>query len=479
MLVTQILATPTTATATPARVVVPWRALPVLLLGAFLPILDAFIVNVGLATIERTLHASAAELELTVSGYGVAYACSLVLGGRLGDRYGRRRLFMLGLAAFTAASAGCGFAPGIVALLAFRLLQGFAAALMFPQVLGSIQAGFEGADRRRALGWFGAMAGAGGAVGQLVGGALLAANIGGLSWRPLFLVNVPIGVLALILSPRLIPETRAAVAAPLDLPGAALLATVIALLLLPLTLGRADGWPLWTWLSLAALAPAAAGFVAVQLRKERRGGTPLLPPSLLRIPAARRALLACLAFACCIGGLLFTTSMTLQVAYSFGALRAGLTMGPCAVVFLLVSLRVGGWVARYGARVLVLGALIFASGVAAFATVATAAPVLHQGLAALALAVVGAGWAMVLSPVIGYSLAGLPADRAGLAGGVLSTALQVGLAVGASVVGSLLFAVAGTHPDVHAWHRAILVALLAEIGLALATAVACARIGRP
>jgi MFS family permease len=461
----------------PVRPAAPWRALPVLLLGAFLPILDAFIVNVGLATIGQRLHAGAAALELTVSGYGVAYACSLVVGGRLGDRFGRRRLFLIGLAAFTAASTACGLAPNVATLIAFRIAQGLAAALMFPQVLASIQAGFTGPDRQRALAGFGAVAGAGGAVGQLVGGALLAADVAGLSWRPLFLVNLPVGIVALVLAPRLVPETRAPVAARLDVPGAVALAGTIALLLAPLTLGRAEGWPVWAWACLAAVAPAAAGFVRLQHRQERLGGTPLLPPSLLRLPLARRALLACLTFATCIGGFLFAISITMQVAHGFGPLRAGLCMAPCAVAFLGVSLFVGRWVSRYGAAVLVVGGIIFAGGLAGLGAVIALTP---HGLAAVAVAVpltvVGVGWAMVLTPVIGYTLAGLPADRAGLAGGVLSTALQVGLAVGASVVGSVLFGVAGARPDAGHWRQATLVALAVEIGLALATALACARL---
>jgi MFS family permease len=472
---TSVLAPP----GAPAHRAAPWRALPVLLVGAFLPILDAFIVNVGLSTIGRSLNAGPAALELAVSGYGVAYACTLVVGGRLGDRFGRRRLFMTGMAAFTLASTACGLAPSAPALIGFRVVQGLAAALLFPQVLASIQASFTGPDRQRALAAFGAVAGAGGLVGQLAGGALLSADVAGLSWRPLFLVNVPIGAVALILAPRLLPQTRADAASRLDVPGAVMLGLTIALLLAPLTIGRAEGWPAWAWLCLAAVGPAAAGFVVVQRNQERSGGTPLLPPSLLRLALARRALLTCLTFAMCIGGFLFAISITMQVAQGFGPMRAGLCLAPCALVFLAVSLRVGRWVGRYGARVLVAGGLIFAAGLTALALVfaVTRGP-LPPVAVATPLIVVGAGWAMVLTPVIGYVLAGLPADRAGLAGGVLSTALQVGLAVGASAVGSVLFEVAGAHPDPASWRRAALVALSVQIGLALATAAASGRLRR-
>jgi MFS family permease len=465
------------ATAATPRPATPWRALPILLLGAFLPILDAFIVNIALATIGRTLDAGPAELELTVSGYGVAYACTLVAGGRLGDRFGRRRLLLIGMAAFTVTSAACGLAPTAGALIAFRVLQGLSAALLFPQVLASIQAGFEGADRQRALGMFGAVAGMAGAAGQLLGGALLAADFGGLSWRPLFLINVPVGIVAIVLGRRMIPETRAVRAPRLDVWGAITLAFTIALLLLPLTLGRTEGWPLWTWLSLGAVIPAAVGFFWTQARQERSGGNPLLPPSLLRLQLARRALLAILLFAALIGGFLFTVSITMQVAHGFGPMLAGLAMVPCALTFLYISLRVGRWVARHGSRILVGGALIFAVGLVSFAAaVAYAGDSLTPALAALPLTVIGVGWAMVLVPAIGFVLAGLPADRAGLAGGVLSTALQIGLALGASLVGSLLFTVAGTQPTAASWQRGSLAAIGFAIVLALATAVASARL---
>lgn len=455
----------------------PWRALPILLLGAFLPITDAFIVNIALATIGRTLDAGPGALELIVSGYGVAYACTLVAGGRLGDRFGRRRMLLLGMALFTVTSAACGLAPTAGALIAFRILQGLSAALLFPQVLASIQAGFEGADRQKALGLFGATAGLGGAAGQLVGGALLALDLGGLSWRPLFLINVPVGVAAVLIGRRTIPETRAPRAARLDVGGAVLVAAAIALLLLPLTLGRTQNWPLWTWLSLAAVIPALVAFFALQSRKEKRGGSPLLPPSLLRVPLARRALPTILLFASLIGGFLFAVAITLQVAHAFGPMQAGLAMLPCALIFLLVSLRVGPWVARHGARVLVGGALIFAAGIAAFAAaVWYAGDGLTPVLAMLPLCVVGVGWAMVLVPAIGFVLAGLPADRAGLAGGVLSTALQIGLALGASLVGSVLFAVAGDDPTAGSWRQGSMAALGCGVLLALATAVASARV---
>jgi len=455
----------------------PWRALPVLLVGAFLPVLDAFIVNVALATIGRTLHASAAELELTVSAYGVAYACSLVAGGRLGDRFGRRTMFLSGMAAFTAASVACGLAPSAGLLIFFRVLQGFSAALMFPQVLAAIQAGFTGHDRQRAIGFLGAAVGAAGAVGQIVGGALLSADLAGLSWRPIFLVNVPVGLAALAIGRRMLPETRTPAAPSVDIRGAVGLAATIALVLLPLTLGRSAGWPVWTWISLAASVPVGVLFVVSQRRAERSGRVPLLPLSLLEVPLARLGLIAILAFGTCIGGFLFSLAMILQVGHGYSPIKSGLTMVPCALAFFGVALVTRRLTARFGVGLLFRGAVVFVAGLAVFGMIAVAqGDQLGAVSAALPLVVVGLGWASVMVPLIGVVLAGLPADRAGLAGGVLSTALQIGLASGASILGSVVFGVVGSHGGETNWNHGTIAAVIVDCGLALVTAVVARRI---
>lgn len=456
-----------------------WRALPILLLGAFLPILDAFIVNVALADIGKDLHAGEAQLELTVSGYGVAYACMLVAGGRLGDRFGRRRLFLTGLAGFTVTSAACGLAPNVTSLIVFRILQGLTAALMSPQVLAAIQAGFDGADRQRAVGIFGLVAGSAGAIGQIAGGLLLQADLFGTGWRPLFLVNVPIGITAFLLALRLVPETKAPVAARIDIRGAVALAATIALLLIPLTLGRAENWPVWTWVALALVLPAAVAFALAQGRMERAGGTPLLPPSLLRLPAARLALGAMLIFAIAIGGFMFSLAMVLQVGHGFTPIRSGLAMTATAIGFFAVAVYAQPLVARFGAAVLVVGALLFGGGLAAFAAVAAIAEgslTLPETLAPLF--VVGVGWGLVLVPLLGLALSALPVDRAGLAGGVLTTAMQIGLATGAAAVGSTLFAVIGDHPGDGDWRTGTLTVVAVLCGLSVVTAVICARLRR-
>src|SRR4051794_29620026 len=277
-------------------------ALLVVLAGAFLAMADFFIVNVALADIATSLAASEATLELVVAGYGVTYALLLVVGGRLGDALGRKRLFLTGLAAFTVTSLLCGLAPSAGALVAARVLQGASAALLVPQVLATIQATTTGPHRLRAMAFFGATGGVAAVVGQLVGGYLVDADLAGQGWRPIFLVNVPIGLVAFALALRLVPDSRSLRAARVDVPGTALLGAAVLALLVPLSEGRALGWPTWSWVLLATSPVFLAGLVAVGLRHERHGRLPLVPPSLVRVPSMRLGLLLAVPFFIGFGG---------------------------------------------------------------------------------------------------------------------------------------------------------------------------------
>jgi MFS family permease len=257
---------------------------------------DFFIVNVALPTIGRDLHPSPPLLELVVSGYATAYALLLVLGGRLGDSLGRKRIFLLGMAAFTITSLACGLASTALFLVVARAAQGASAALMVPRVLATIQAATAGERRARALGRYGATGGIAAVLGQLLGGLLVSANLAGTGWRPIFLVNVPIGLAGLLLASRHVPDSRAAVAARIDVPGTMLLGVTVLAVLIPLTEGQALRWPSWAIGLLAAAPLALAGFAAVELRAERAGRSPLVPPSLLRHASMRSGLLLALPF---------------------------------------------------------------------------------------------------------------------------------------------------------------------------------------
>ncbi|MFD7230349.1 MFS transporter [Streptomyces sp. NPDC059881] len=408
------------------------------LLGAALPLVDFFIVNVALPTIGRDLAAGAAVLELVVAGYGVSYAVLLVLGGRLGDMLGRRRLFLLGMAAFGITSLACGIAPNAWSLVAARVAQGAAAALMLPQVLATIQAATTGTRRARAMGLYGATAGLSMVAGQILGGVLVAWDIAGTGWRSVFLVNVPVVLAGLFLGARAVPETRSQRPEPVDVAGTLLLATTLLTLLAPLTEGRATGWPLWTWLSLAAFPFSAYAFYRVELRADRKGRTPLVPPSLFRLLSLRRGLVMIVPFSIGFSGFMFVIAVALQQGARLGPVSAGLTLVPMAVVFFAGSLAGPRFVARYGTRVVTAGGLVQGLGVALIA-LATWRDWPHLGVLPLmpGVAVAGLGQALQLPVLFRIILSEVPAARAGVGGGVMITTQQSALALGVATLGSL------------------------------------------
>lgn len=414
-------------------------ALLLVLVGAFLAMADFFIVNVALADIGARLDASTAILELVVAGYGVTYALLLVVGGRLGDAWGRKRLFVGGMAAFTLTSLVCGLAPTAELLVAARVLQGAAAALMVPQVLATVQATTSGQHRLRAMALFGATGGVAAVVGQLVGGLLVSADIAGLGWRPIFLVNVPIGLVALALAPRLVPDSRSVRAAPVDKAGTALLAAAVLALLLPLSEGRALGWPLWSWVLLATTPALVTGLVLVELRHERHARVPLVPLSLVRMPSMARGLGLAVPFFVGFGGFMFVYAVAVQGELHWSPVKAGAALTPMAGAFFVASLLTSRLLRRFGRSVLTTGLLVQATGyVVLVATVAGRWPgQLRPADLVGGFLVAGFGQGLVMSPIFGLVLSQVPLDLAGIGSGVMSTAQQVALAVGATGIGSL------------------------------------------
>jgi MFS family permease len=408
------------------------------LLGAALPLVDFFIVNVALPAIGTALSASEAVLELVVAGYGVSYAVLLVLGGRLGDLFGRRRLFLGGMAAFGLTSLACGLAPDAWTLVAARVAQGASSAAMLPQVLATIQATTSGPRRARAMGLYGATAGLAMVAGQILGGVLVAADLAGTGWRSVFLVNVPVVLVGLVAAARAVPETRSPRPEPVDGPGTVLLAAALLTLLVPLTEGRAAGWPLWTWLSLAAFCPIAVAFYAVERAADRKGRTPLVPPSLFALPSFRRGLLLIVPFSAGFSGFMFVIAVALQRGAGLGPVAAGLALAPLAVVFFAFSLAGPRLVARYGTRVVPAGAVLQGAGLVLMALAAWRS---WPDLGVLALlpggALAGAGQALQLPVVFRVVLSEVPPARAGVGGGVMTTVQQASLALGVATLGSL------------------------------------------
>jgi EmrB/QacA subfamily drug resistance transporter len=447
----------------------PVAGLITVLLGVLLPMTDFFIVNVALPTMRHDLHASTALLELVVSGYATAYAVLLVLGGRLGDAHGRRRLFMAGILAFTLTSLICGIAPNATILVIARVAQGAAAALMVPQTLSTIQATGNVESRSRALGWYGATGGVAAVTGQLLGGVLVSADIAGSGWRAIFFVNIPIGLIGLVLTARYVPETRAARHHPIDIPGTALLATTLVALLIPLTEGRALGWPVWSIVLLALAPVAAATFVAVERRLERQGGSPLLPPSIMKHRSMRRGLLLALPFFATFGAFMFVYALVVQGSLGFTPVRAGLAITPMAAAFLAASLATTALVARYGRSVIAAGAAIQLVGLGVLiVTLLAAWPQVSILDLIPGLAVMGAGQGLVMSPLIRVVLSEVPVESAGAGSGVITTTQQTALALGVATIGSAFISLspAGRLGPLHA--TVLVLGIQAVVAAALA-----------
>jgi MFS family permease len=462
-----------------------WLMLIVLLAGQFMALLDVTIVNVAMPTIGRSLHASGAELQLVIAGYTVSYAMMLITGARMGDLYGRRRMFLAGVAIFTLASLICGIAPGIGVLIAARFVQGAGAAAMMPQIMSVIQVRFDGAARARALSAYTAVLSTGFVAGQVIGGVLVTANLFGESWRPVFLVNVPIGLAVLALVPRVVPpDSRAGQSRRrLDLAGLAIAVPAVFLVVLPLMLGHQEGWPGWVFGCMAAGLVLAVAFVLLERRIADRGGDPLLNLAVLRAPGLAPGLAAAAVLFITYGGFLFSFALHLQAGLGDSALRAGLTFAPCALVFGACGYF---WRRLPGASHHVLpplGCLVAVGGYAAVALV------LRSGgsgglLLQVALVVTGASLALGFSPLVTHSLVRVPLHQAADASGLLTTTIQLGQAVGVATFGSLFLSLDSgpTVPAVsgHAlavtmgWLAAALVLGVAA-GIPLARTVAAAR----
>ncbi|HET7017408.1 MAG TPA: MFS transporter [Streptosporangiaceae bacterium] len=421
--------------------------LAILLCGGFLPLLDFFIVNVALPTMTTTLHASGPMLQLVVAGYGIAYALMLVVGGRLGDAIGRRRMFMIGVAGFTLSSLLCGLAPSIGALIALRILQGLSAAMSQPQVLATIHATLDGPRRARAIALYVSMGGVGATAGQLFGGALVQANLWGLSWRPIFLVNVPVGLAVLALARRFVPATKSVEPAGVDLVGTALLGVTLVALLVPLTEGRALGWPAWTWVLLALAPIAGAAAIAVERRIERRGGAPLIAPSLVSLPSMRRGLALAIPFFGAFGAFMFVFALAVQDGLHYSPVRSGLSLAPMMVTFLIGTLVAPRLVARFGGR-----AIAVALGTEVVALVVLAIQVLiqwpHIGTFAMAPEFLVAGFAQAIAMVtlLRTVLADVPQRLSGIGSGILVTVQNASLALGVASLGSVYLSVADLSP---------------------------------
>ena len=448
-----------------------WAPLPVVLAGTFMVVLDFFIVNVALPSMQSDLHASDGAIEWVVAGYALTSAVLLITAGRLGDQFGRRKMFSVGLALFTVASLACGVAASAEALVAARLLQGAAAAILMPNVLSIIGVVYTGADRTRALTAYGLVLGLAAVSGQLIGGLLVQADIAGLGWRTTFLINIPIGLAALALAPKVVPESRNEHASGLDVVGTLLVTAGLTAVVLPLVEGRQHGWPLWTWVSLAAAPLILGAFVTHQRRLAGRGGTPMLDTTLFAQRSFSAGLLTQFTFWGGQASFFLVLALYLQAGRGLSAMTAGLVFTILAASYLVASMASEGLLQRFGPRVLAVGALTLAGG-HALLLAAVAEVGVGGSIAPLVpgLLVIGAGMGLVIAPLTTTILSGVDPQRAGAASGMLATTQNVGNAVGVAVTGVIFFGA------LHGGYDHALQLSLAQLAVLLVAAAALARL---
>ncbi|MFJ1747607.1 MFS transporter [Streptomyces sp. NPDC088116] len=457
-----------------------WKALAVCLVAGFMTLLDVSIVNVALPSIRTGLRTSEADLQWVLSGYALAFGLFLIPAGRLGDARGRRVVFMAGLALFTLSSAACGAAQSSVWLVVARLVQGLAGGMVAPQISALIQQMFSGRERGRAFGMFGTVVGVSTAVGPLLGGLLIEAAGAREGWRWVFYVNLPLGIVCLLLARRLLPDTPSAGHVrirDLDPFGVLLLGGGVLALLLPFVQQQEwHGDEKWLLLVVAALL--LAGFVKWESRCRPGGTQPVLDMSLFRVRAFWLGCLLILLYFAGFTSIFFISTLYLQSGLHYTALESGLAITPFALGSGAAAGIGGRLVSRFGRPLVAVGLTMVAVGLAATALAVHLVPGRGAGWAMAApLLVAGLGSGLVIAPNQTLTLSEVPVPMAGSAGGTLQTGQRVGSAVGIAAVGSVFFAQVPGDGWATAYDHGLVVAV-AFVVVALLVALADVAAGR-
>jgi EmrB/QacA subfamily drug resistance transporter len=443
-----------------------WLILAIVLIVECMDLLDGTVVNVAAPSIRADLGASTTALQWIVGGYALALAVGLVAGARLGDLFGRRRLFTIGIVCFTLSSLLSGIAPNTDVLIVFRLSQGLAAALMIPQGFGIIRSAFSTEDLPKAFGVFGPVIGLSAVLGPIVGGALVGADLFGTGWRLVFLINLPLGIAAFVGAWRVLPESTTPGATRMDWWGAGLVALAAGLLVYPLIQGREAGWAPWTFALMAASLGVLGLFAWYQRRRELAGRDPLITTSLFAKRAYVSGVGVIMLFFGAFVGLMLALTLYMQLGLGFSAIHAGLSQGP---IFLGMSIgaTISGAVLteRFGRNVLHAGFAVMVAGLAA-----TYAVIDADGLSVTTwqlvgpLLVAGFGLGLVVAPLFGFVLAAVGDDEVGSASGVLNALQQLASAVGVALLGTVFFAALPSPGYVDGLERV----LILSIGLTVA-----------
>ncbi|HEY5082117.1 MAG TPA: MFS transporter [Bauldia sp.] len=428
-------------------------ALWVVLLAFFMDLLDTTIVNVAIPSIQTGLGASYSSIQWIIAGYSLTFALFLITGGRLGDIFGYKRLFLVGMAGFIVASALSGFAPTTEVLIGARLVQGFFAAMMVPQILSTIQIMYTTtAERQGVSAFYGALAGVASVGGPIIGALLITSNAGGFGWRTIFLVNLPVGLVAIVLAVIYMPNEKSPHPLRLDLVGVGLVVLAMLMLMYPLIEGRELDWPWWTFASIGGSVVVFLIFAFSQLWKDRKDGSPLVVPRLFayRSFVAGIALLG--AFYAIVSGFFLILTLFLQVGLGYSILKAGLTGIPFSIgVSVAAGLSGPVLVPRFGRNIITAGPITLAVGFALFVWTARyfGADVTPYELSP-ALIVAGAGMGFVVASVYPFILGGVELKDAGSASGVINAMGQIGGAIGVAAIGVVFFGLIGSQATISA-----------------------------
>jgi MFS family permease len=488
-----------------------WFVLIIILMAPFMAYLDLYIGFVASPSIQHGLHTNFEQIQFVIAGYTIAYGINLITAGRLGDTYGRKRMFMIGMAVFTLTSAGCAFAPNSSTLIIIRIFQGAAAAIMFPQTLAIIQATFTSKQKDIAIAWYGVIIGIGAVAGQLLGGFLVQTNLFNLDWRLIFLVNVPMGIGTLIAALRIVHESKSEKSVGLDIGGTAIISVILFLLFYPLIEGRDAGWPLWMYISIILSIVLIVPFIFFERRltsssKHNGSGNinsktdkrsqstfkpklPLIPLSLFKDRSFMIGTLIMLVFY--IGNFVFVFVLTfyLQNGLGFSPLASGLIYLPMGIGFLISSLLTPQIVPKLETGILKIGTIIMIVGYGL--VVLTAHQESSIGLQSSQLLpymfTIGIGLGFVVVPLINIIISRAKVENVGAASGVLNTMMAVGNAMGIALIGSLFFGMIavnatsaasdiGTHSNgstnhfkIHHYTYALINSILCSIGVVIVT----------
>ncbi|MFJ2829023.1 MFS transporter [Streptomyces sp. NPDC087263] len=447
-------------------------ALVVVLVGTFITVLDFFIANVAVPAIRTDLHAGSTEAQLIVVGYGVAFTAGLITGGRLGDIYGRRRMFVLGMTLFMLASAGCSLAQSVDVLIVARIAQGASAALMVPQVLGIIGTVYTGAARDRAFNVYGLVIGLAGVFGQFIGGALITIDVAGLSWRTIFLINVPLCLACLAFVRRTVPESRGTGGARLDLTGAVLITAALGLIVYALVEGQSRDWPVWVWECLAGAVVLLALTVLHLRRRAAAGRGPLIEPVLFRARVFSVGLAATVVYFLAMGSFFFILALYLQSGRSLSPLESGLVFLAVGAGYFGASIVSARFAAKVTAKTVAGGPLTLALGYGLVAWTATELGTTGSVLWLLPpLLLAGLGMGLTTGPLTNLVLSAAVPEHAASASGLLNTAQEGGAAVGVAIAGTVFFPALTDAGSADAYPHAFAVTLVPLIAFCVAAAV--------